>query len=56
MRDRRKFITIRWFLAGGFLQVGFGSGQPNLSVIDRIWKIHFSRPCELADLSESLRC
>ena len=25
-------------------QVGFWSGQPNLSVINRIWKIHFSRP------------
>ena len=47
MRDRRKFITIRWFLAGGFLQVGFGSGQPNLSVIDRIWEIHFSRPSRI---------
>ena len=42
--------------SSGFLRVAFGSGQPNLSVIDRIWKIHFSRPCELADLPESLRC
>src|SRR4051794_10788823 len=25
-------------------QVGFRSGQPTLSVIDRIWKIHFRRP------------
>ena len=53
MRYRRKFITIEWFFAGGFLRVGFGSGQPSLSVIDRIWKIHFSRPCELAGRSES---
>ncbi len=24
--------------------MGFGGGQPSLSVIDRIWKIHVSRP------------
>ena len=32
--------------------MGFGSGQPSLFVIERIWKEHISRPCERAGRSE----